>query len=222
MKKFSWFKLSQIDTGNITMTPQELQEAYSNEIPQGAKLSGVYWRAEYTPLALPMIVDTNKILISVLKNKRKPEEVASAAYAEAFNISQKALNLAKKLNTTNPSEIQKYLYENLVSGIAYDPTNPYAKKHEELHREGGKKNIETVIKELAAELPNNINEKEKMFIAKYFVDNWINNVMKLYSREEWEDEFYAMYPQMKKLITDPKQLQIIRNNILSQMPQEED
>lgn len=220
MRKFNWFKLSQVDTGSKAMGQKELEEAYGDKIPQEGKLGGFYYTIQYnTQLALPTIIDTNKTLINVLKNKKTPQEVAATAYTEAFGASQKALDIAKKLNTTDPQEVQKYLYKNLISGIAYNPADPYAQEHELRHKQGGRMSRETLEKELAAGLPGDIPQEERMIIAKYFVDNWINNVMRLYSREKWEEEFYAMFPQMKDILNN-KQLQIIRNNILSQMPKE--
>lgn len=222
MKKFNWFKLSEVDIGDKAMGRQELEEAHGGEIPQGGELKGFRWTTQYNmQLTLPTAIDTNKILIAALKNKKTPKEIAAIAYTEAFYASQKALDIAKKLNTTNPQEIQKYLYENLISGNAYNPSDPYAQEHEERHRQGGRMDVETVKRELAAGLPSDIKADERMVIADYFVNNWINNVMKLYSKEQWENEFYAMFPQMKDMLNN-KQLQTIKNNILSQMPKRQE
>lgn len=111
MKKHNWFKLSQ-DTGDTAMSQGELEEAHGGNIPSGATLGGFRWTTHYMELTLPTTIDPNKILISALKNKKTPEEIAAVAYTEAFYATQKAQDLAKKLNTTNPQEIQN-IYMNL-------------------------------------------------------------------------------------------------------------
>lgn len=218
MKKHNWFKLSQ-DTGDTAMSQGELEEAHGGNIPSGATLGGFRWTTHYMELTLPTTIDPNKILISALKNKKTPEEIAAVAYTEAFYATQKAQDLAKKLNTTNPQEIQKYLYESILSGNAYNPADPYAKEHEERHRQGERMNIDKVKQELAAGLPGDIDAQEKIIIVDYFVNSWINNVMRLYGQDEWESEFYAMFPQMKDMLNN-HYLEMIRKKILEQMPKE--
>ena len=167
------FKFAYKNVGEIPTNKYQLEEIHGKQSPTGGELRGLYWKMAFdTPLAFPQIIDTDKLLKQSIQQQMDPKQIAMQAYYEAFNGATRAIEIAKRLNSSDPEKIKQFMHEQVIEGIAYDPSDPDVLEHERRHRSGGKLNINTLVNNLAQSLPSNISYKERLAIAAYFIYYW--------------------------------------------------
>jgi hypothetical protein len=190
----NWFRLAKY-LGEQQATEQEMREVSPDA---KGSLKGVHYSVAFDQmLSNPQIVDEDKLIRAAMTPGATASSYAKTAYYEAFNGFQRAQKISGLINSKDPQKIKEHIREQALQGVLYDPSDPNAREHELRHEAGGSMTVDQLVSELASSIQSDVPEEVKRGIAGNFMQSWVSNRMKLYDQKDWNDELFAMQPEIK-------------------------